>query len=195
MPVNIMLELAPASLPAHDQWNFEFALATHISLLVARYGKQQGLDVDVDIQIISDMPTKTVHFIQHITKALEQGNAEPLEQLLDEIHLEAQAQGNTDFSIALNSSSEKALAAAVLWTSDSTKLGSDCERSPVPYTIERTDEHSIITFTIPNLIELVGRLITCEGVPTDPDQEDAIHREMKELAGGICLMFDVRLSL
>ena len=191
-----MLELAPGSLSANDQWNFEFALANQISRLAARYGKQQGLDVDVDIQILPDtMPTKTVHSIKHIVTALEQCNAEPLEQLLDDIHLEAQAQGSTEFSVALNSSSEKALSAAVLWTSDTTKLGSDSERSPIPYTIDRTDEHTIITFSTPNLIELVGRLLTCEGVPTDPDQEEAIHREMKELAAGICLMFDVRLSL
>lgn len=125
-------------------------------------------------------------------RCLEQGNTLPLEMLKEDLLDSALAQSTTDYSIALDSWNEKALT-VVLKTA----------AGELPYRSEETDQHTILTFAIKDLVDLITRLVTADGVPLPPkfekfktpSVESRLVSDMHSLASGICCMFDVTLSL
>ena len=138
------------------------------------------------------MTTATSHSIRHIVHCLEHHDTAPIEALTVELLASALAQNTTEYSIALDSWNEKALT-VVLKTA----------AGELPYRTEETDQHTILTFAIKDLVDLITRLVTADGVPLPPELgklktpsvESRLISDMHALASGICCMFDVTLSL
>jgi hypothetical protein len=138
------------------------------------------------------MTTATTHSIRHIARCLERHDATAIEALKAELLASALAQNTTEYSIALDSWNERALT-VVLKTA----------AGELPYRSEATDQHTILTFAIKDMVDLIARLVTADGVPLPPELgklktpsvESRLISDMHSLASGICCMFDVTLSL
>lgn len=137
------------------------------------------------------MTTQTIHSIRGITSALETGSRRAIESLRSELLANAEAQSVSSYSIALDTWNEKALTVVLKTAADD-----------LSYDTETTDQHTILTFPIGQLVELIIRLVTCEGVPLPsqfdkfktPTVELRLISDMHALASGICCMFDVLLT-